>query len=57
MDGKTLRALPHFSAGGPQEGCYLAPNSRFFQRRLWPLHLRQIEAAFAFLAPQVRHTL
>ncbi len=37
--------------------CYLAPSSRFFQRRLWPLHFRQPVAAFAFLAPQSRHTL
>jgi len=36
---------------------YLAPSSRFFQRRLWPLHFRQYVAAFAFLAPQSRHTV
>jgi len=37
--------------------CYLAPSSRFFQRRLRPLHFLQYVAAFAFLAPQSRHTL
>jgi hypothetical protein len=37
--------------------CYLAPSSRFFQRRLCPLHFLQYVAAFAFLAPQFRHTL
>jgi len=36
---------------------YLAPNSRFFQRRLWPWHFLQRLDGPGLRAPQSRHTL
>lgn len=35
--------------------CYLAPNSRFFQRRLFPWHFRHLVDWEEFLTPQSLH--